>query len=107
MCSIVLDIDHAWSEGLVPQVDCSGYESMGVLGNVEDSADMRSLLIGYSGAIVWWHRSRLGRDGSYNSAAVVGFNVYSANNDCNLLTCESKNLGMSSILISIVSYTVS
>jgi hypothetical protein len=63
MCSIVLDIDHAWSEGLVPQVDCSGYESMGVLGNVEDSADMRSLLIGYSGAIVWWHRSRLGRDG--------------------------------------------
>jgi hypothetical protein len=45
--------------------------------------------------------------GSYNSAAVVGFNVYSANNDCNLLTCESKNLGMSSILISIVSYTVS
>jgi len=36
------------------------------------------------------------------------FNVYCANNnDCNLLTCESKNLGMSSILIFIVSYAPS
>jgi len=27
------------------------------------AADMRSLLIGYSGVIVWWRRSRLCRDG--------------------------------------------
>ena len=42
----------------------------------------------------------------HSRAAVVGFNGYSANNDCNLLTCESKNLGMCSILISIVSCAV-
>jgi len=44
----------------------------------------------------------------HSRAAVGGFNVYCANNnDCNLLTCESKNLGMSSILIFIVSYAPS
>jgi len=34
MCSTVLDIDHAWSEELVPQVDCSVFESMGASGGV-------------------------------------------------------------------------
>jgi len=32
-------------------------------GNVEDSCGHAVLLIGYSGVIVWWRRSRLCRDG--------------------------------------------
>jgi hypothetical protein len=53
MCSTVLDIDHAWSEGLVPQVACSGYESWEMSKTV---ADMRSFLIGYSGVIILWRQ---------------------------------------------------
>jgi len=49
------------------QVDCSGYESMGVSGNVEDSCGHAELLDRISGVIVRWHRSRLGRDGGHNS----------------------------------------